>query len=506
MAMSIFQGIICSTLQPVPQQNVRILPDILSVLGKLPTSREDAEQWLRSAIAGINSEFPLSFEPLPAIDATTLFGDVVYTEIRPPRFTLSLELPQPGSSRKERLYGAIFRWESYRIKEQLVEYANTVKDNVLARKEIVNELVILRRNLSDVVFNYHERIRTNLIPVGIEGIYYENDLREIDRIMDDFIRVLFWLYYDISLTFLAILDDKDVIPPTDLCDRAIRAFPDNFQLYQKIEALFDISHSLSTNSIEEMKSSLPLLYAHRDNNINVKALSSAINSIEDCLYQDAFGASVDECRVSDIEKELRARFHETDDPRDVLDIIEDTLADLAELGISEQSTESVPAKLRVFLSKQKSVYERAVGQVLISKTKSTSKSTVKKRSKKSEINLPARKNIVFEKLSFMSAAFEGNKIMSDEDFSLLQEYCLSFVREGKIPQITKRLRVNLPAQHLYYTFYLMYAEMKKSCCMREDWVKLAKAIFPSLDSWDQETLEKRFSQAPKSYFDDIKQE
>ena len=499
MELSIFQGIIYGYLAPDTSTDVELTPLVQTRFNKMPSTLNEAQDWIADAAKCINGQFTPAFDKVPSDTSRSFFNDT-YTAITPDSIPVVLDLGECGTYRKERLYGAIINWEGYRIKQYLTTYNAQIQDDSLTRKEVRLTMSAIRKYASELCESRYGKPREIGIPLGLSGEIYKQRLREIDNIIDYLIRKLAWLYYDISFCFSAILKDEDTIPVEDFCEQLSDAFPSGFNFADKVNAL-KTAHDAQKIALPSSDgiSMLQSLYAYKT--LNIPTVLNVIDYIENELYRPIIEAEINFSEI-DIEKAYRTRFHELDDARAVMDVIEDDIAAINQLGISPTSCTSIPAKVRTYLSGQKPMYEKAIGQILTTSVQRASKNFRPKRVKEVQ-TLPMRKKIVQEQLRYMSGAYLGRRIMSEEDYKYMLDIVLEFVREGKIPAITKRLNVDMPAMHIRYTFYGIYSQMKKSCCSRDNWVRLITSLFTKFDGTDISVTNKKFSTKPDSYDTDI---
>ena len=190
-----------------------------------------------------------------------------------------------------------------------------------------------------------------------------------------------------------------------------------------------------------------------------------------------------------------------DNPREILQLLEDVLSVIGELGISTESHSSEVAQYRDYLKKQQDLYEKNLG-AMFSTLVSGGDKKVKTKPKQQGLTLPQMKKIVHDTLSFMSGNTRtGAKIMSDADFKTMNDTVIEFVRTGKIPDTITCVTTTLNNEYVVYTFFLLYRQLKQFG--RQNWIDLMRGLFTQVRSWDAEVTYKRFSQKPQYYYQDI---
>lgn len=210
----------------------------------------------------------------------------------------------------------------------------------------------------------------------------------------------------------------------------------------------------------------------------------------------------DEFDFISIKKEIQSRLNALDNGRDALDLINDEIEVIESLGIISSNSTSIPVKLHSYLKKQQELYEKNIASMFSTSVQPDTKK-IKVKPKQTGLTLPQMKRIVHDTLHFMSAnTHTGKKIMSDEDFKIMTDTVIEFIRDGGIiPQNITRVTTNLSNEYVCYSFYLLYKSMKHFG--RQNWIDLMQALFVQMDTWTS-TAYKRFSQVPQYYYQDIK--
>lgn len=461
-----------------------------------PSSLAQAEEWLTAELQG---DTTLSFPPAPKKIPAEVLPNAKYTAIKRDTFPVELPLDPINQTPVERYYNAIIIWEGYRIKETLLRNAECREDDDLTRDDVKEALKQLQR-VSGAAFE----INSLKIHPGLSNSYCEGP-DEAFQVYNMVYRIykFLWqytckLYYEIGIMFDAVLKPEDVDPVRDFCNDVLEMFPKEYHLESFVKAMQCI-HAAQQAFLSDAtdKSLLPLLYACKHNSI--LSLKPTVDLLEDALYAEQL--EEDTVSFKDLKAALTAKINALDNPREILQLLEDELLSITELGISSESHSSGVAQYRDYLNKQQDLYEKNLGAMFSTLVPGGDKK-VKTKPKQQGLTLPQMKKIVHDTLSFMSGNTRtGAKIMSDADFKTMNDTVIEFVRTGKIPDNITCVTSTLNNEYVVYTFYLLYRQLKQFG--RQNWIDLMRGLFTQVRSWDAGVTYKRFSQKPQYYYQDI---
>jgi len=499
MELKIFHDINYGALQPRCTVQLKINASIKARLSKMPTSIEESEQWITDSIKGYET---IIFPPTPSSIPESTFVSKKYTAIIPDAIPTELPITPPDNTPHERFYSAVIRWEGYRLKETLIRDANCLRDDDMTIDAVKSVLKYLKRVSSDAAEILEKKIHPDL-STDFDGIEeYDRAANATRNIYRFLYQYACKLYYEVATIFSCILSDEDIITVRDYYNDELGFFTKNYQLEVFVDAitiihtaqkeLFDGTYNITT---------LKILYQFIGKCDSISSLFPVISEYENSLYCQSKEID-DEFDFISIKKEIQSRLNALDNGRDALDLINDEIEVIESLGIISSNSTSIPVKLHSYLKKQQELYEKNIASMFSTSVQPDTKK-IKVKPKQTGLTLPQMKRIVHDTLHFMSAnTHTGKKIMSDEDFKIMTDTVIEFIRDGGIiPQNITRVTTNLSNEYVCYSFYLLYKSMKHFG--RQNWIDLMQALFVQMDTWTS-TAYKRFSQVPQYYYQDIK--
>ena len=189
-------------------------------------------------------------------------------------------------------------------------------------------------------------------------------------------------------------------------------------------------------------------------------------------------------------------------PREIQPILEDEL-DQLDLFADSIQLQSIPRRLRSWLTAQLETTKQNLGNIFLPASKSSIEQSPSKQ-KVSKSSVRDQIKVVKSHLDFLTGYINNEKIMKDDDYENLIQYITAFLTEKKVPVISARIRTNTTQVFLRYTFYLIYKDLNLKQPSRDSWVSLLHAIFPQFDNTAETTTSSKFSTKPDLYDTDKK--
>ena len=141
MKLQLYDAILNGSLHIYNNADSRAYESLAYLFSTTLDTRAKAEDVLTRLVRNnIHFDFSISDEA----DISMYLQADEYTEIRTDDSGISIAIPLSEKSPQERYYNALMRTEAARIKFTLIDYANTVKDNLRAReqvKDVLNQIL-----------------------------------------------------------------------------------------------------------------------------------------------------------------------------------------------------------------------------------------------------------------------------------------------------------------------------------------------------------------------------
>lgn len=473
MNLTIYNRIASGDL--VPYKN-RLEPDYKSVSNKLssvPQSIYEAQEYLALAIDNIN------FDPLPQETPEWLHSSAVYTPLQDYPFDIRIIQPALTNSRKERLYSAVIRWEGYRIIETLKYSSSAYRDDELTNDDVTNVLSQIKNVAGDVV-------SANAMCTDKCGY----------NIYSYFQKYLLHLYYEIYSVFNEIINEDRISPVIDFPgsntndENTITAFVHTFKTLQNI----------SRHNTDEIN--LQKLYTFREAKIEISHLEDVVSLAEDALYLPQAPDSI--TTYEELHSIINDKILSEQDPRQILRYIESEIQKITNLGISGNSSQSIAARIYLFLREQKQIYTQNISSSFAPLNAVKSKpGTIKPKLSKRDI--ADKKQIARKYVEFLSGYnLKGEKIMSDQSYARLLTYLEHLIEYNELPEdIAPIPKLGIKNGELLYTFYLVHKNLNDTTSTKKIWVKFLKSVFTQLSNTEESTISAKWHTRPQYYDYDI---
>ena len=421
-----------------------------------------------------------------------------YTYIKEYAIKPKIEFPKEETIHTPQtvFYNAIIYAESIRIKIALLNFSTVVKSNIDTRQELKETLRQIKSYLKkasetdDVYFQY---LQTNLIK----------------------------LYYELTITFDALLSENDFVAFDDLYFECFNHYSsaDELKAYQAAKLIQEVqTHIAIYCNIQEAQdlladickaiklspdnSTLFTIGIALENYVFLKLTNQSIPSFDQLINRDFVNLITKEQKSI-----LRQRYEREEIAIDRANAIDDIFTELS-FGKPLQNQLSIPNNLSIFLNQQKDIYLKdpsAIYKVVIEKQTSDSKKMPQPTIRPMQIK--SKLAIAHKHLAFLNGVNPQNneRIMSESDYNLMIAYIQDLIQHDRIPKITRKIpRANLGKTWFRYSIYLIHKELYSS--IQDLWIEFMQQAFdefsPKVITFS--TLKTKFSQQPSGYNQFIK--
>lgn len=185
-----------------------------------------------------------------------------------------------------------------------------------------------------------------------------------------------------------------------------------------------------------------------------------------------------------------------------LEVINMALSNLEYILEGDTHIQSIPAQIKSWLQNQQQVYLVNASQLFASDNAATGP-----KKEKQQKTLQQKKQIAHEYLRFMKGTnLQDKLIMSEIEFDRMISYVYFLLQHDYLPEKIDPIPVvNLPSGFIRYTFYLLHQKLIGKTRINDSWINFLHTCFGQFSSVDERTTKTKFSQAPKSYENDLKQ-
>lgn len=496
-----------------PQLRTRYLlnyPALSRAFSTLPSTLHDLE---KLCIKNLSPYIVFDFESERPIN----IGEVApsdYTPITkynyPVVFQLVNYIPQHPFAR---FYMNAIRAEMERIKLALLDYAQNSQSNILTKNEVENTLSLMRYYATEAMGKRGEYIWFSFEP------FHQVEKAELDQRSYEFNifpllqQYLIQTHLEIEILFQPILQ-KDIEQDfDDLMFDYFKQYPQE-SLKARLQSamlLYQAQHYIEENDINALESLHPELVRLYPSNSDNPTFLTVFKAVENAIFlgdNTDIQQLVDEkfCKTQFREKKktLEEEINALTNPREIQPILEDELDQLDLFADNNIQLQSIPRRLRSWLTDRLESTKQNLGNIFIPASKDSAHQSQGK-APISEIPLSKQLKIAKTHLNFFTGQnLQNEKIMSDDDYNSLLQYVTSFLTMKVVPVVTNRIRTNISQDYLRYTFYRIYKDLHLKQPPRDSWVSLLHAIFLQFDNTTESTTSKKFSKKPDLYDSDIK--
>lgn len=229
--------------------------------------------------------------------------------------------------------------------------------------------------------------------------------------------------------------------------------------------------------------------------LNETESSTLIN--ETINNQDLIATAIEK-KKSELSKSINAHAYGFER----LEVINNAIYNLDYILEGDTHIQSIPAQIKCWLQNQLQVYLLNASQLFASDSAATGP-----KKEKPQKALEQKKLIAFEHLCFMKGTnLQDKPIMSEAEFDRMMSYLYFLLQYDYLPETVDPIPVvNLPTGSIRYTFYLLHQKLISKSRINESWINFLHACFEQFSTVDIRTTKTKFSQAPKSYENDLKQ-
>jgi len=410
-----------------------------------------------------------------------------------------------------KFYVNVIHTEMERIKLALLDYVQKTQSDILSKNEIEDTLSLMKYYATEAKEKQDDYLLSQKVRrvkvMEIEQNDYEFNAFPLLQLY------LVKTYLEIEILFHPILKKNIEQDFDDLMYDCFKQYPDD-SCKSRLQAAIltnEAQHLIQMNDINALTSLQPELVRLYSANIDNQSFLAVFKAVENTIF---LGDNTDILQLVD-EKFCKTQFREKKktleeeinaltNPREIQSIIEDELDQLDLFEDNNTPFQSIPRRLRSWLTDRLESTKQNLGNIFIPASKDSAHQSQGK-APISEIPLSKQLKIAKAHLNFLTGHnLQNEKIMSDEDFSKLLQYVTSFLTEKEVPVVTNRIRTNISQDYLRYTIYRIYKDLHLKVPSRDEWVSLLHSIFPQFDNSEESTTSKKFSKKPDLYDSDIK--
>lgn len=506
MKLQLYDAILNGSLHIYNNADSRAYESLAYLFSTTLDTRAKAEDVLTRLVRNnIHFDFSISDEA----DISMYLQADEYTEIRTDDSGISIAIPLSEKSPQERYYNALMRTEAARIKFTLIDYANTVKDNLRAREQVKDVLNQILKYISQAEETQQLKQQSDhTLTRNGHAIIFSN-----------LISALTALYFELTIIFEEILPPGSALSLEDFFDRrqGNQSVPEEFR-HNYVTALLFHRTLLAIHSDDTELISKTLLHNYGElPKIESKNFREATERLENhyffLKYIDEYEVELPELATnSELQSIMQRLTQSTDDKfralgdvRGILRIINDRLLSLAFYSDHNAELHSVPRNYIAFLNEQKRLYEPHIADILTTTASSTRK-TIKAKKKLSK-STNTKIKTALKLIDFLSGENnDGKPIMSPDDYSKLQGYIKYFYENNALPKVEKPLWTDTDAQTVSYTIYLCKVSNDPGRDKEKTllYATFVHDVFYKFKDTEIETIYRKFSTKPTHYDDIVK--
>ena len=502
MKLQLYDAILNGSLQIDDNTDNRTYEPLSYLFSTTLDTKAKAEDVLTRLVRNsIHFDFSISDEA----DISMYLQADEYTEIRADDSDISITIPISEKTPQERYYNALMRTEAKRIKFTLIDYANTVKDNLRAREQVKDVLNQILKYIAQAE-------ETQELKQQPDDTFARNGHAVI---YSNLISALTSLYFELTIIFEEILPPSNALSLEDFFSRRQKnqSVPDEFRHnYVMAQLLHSTLLAIRSDDAELISKTLLRNYEELPK-IESKNFREATERLENHYYIINHNntaddtdfliepASRDDGRkiLHSLKDEFANRTMSNMNSREILKMIDEELSALFFFTDNPVNLRSIPRDFIAFLKEQEEMYKHNISAALMTSTTDKSIKPKKKASK----SVSAKISNAYKHINFFSGENNnGIKIMSEQNFAKLQEYIQYFYMNGVVPRVESRLSANIPITHIRYTFYLIKKENEpgRSSDKTELYANFLKTVFVEFKDTALDTIIKKFAERPNGYF------
>lgn len=496
MKLEIYDKIIHGILRPQNDETPTNYKEISHLLQEIPSTKKEIEKRINQVLG---KNLQVQFNKEQPVNITKYLHESTYTPIVLDYFPPSVNLPLPTmETPQQRFYSYIITAEAQRIKLNLIQAVEILKDDLTAKHEVKEELKLLARYAKQI----QESKQTNLI--------FNYLLTQIVN-----------LYFELTLIFNELLSNKEYFSFSDFIYLQLNRQADKVEIsaYQKALHIHQAQQVYNKFDSQSAQRLLTQLIADLENTPTDNTLIAVICALENAVFLQHFQAlplfekiidpEFTSLIINEQKSILRQRFEREEIALDRINIIDEIIVEISSNGLyTAKSDMSIAYNLLSYLNTQKEIYLRepnAQYKIVIEKQASELKKKPQPTTKPQKINTKLAKARMH--LAYLNGVNPKNdmRYMSEEDYILLIDYIEYLIKNGSIPNITRKIqKCNIPKTWLKYTLYLIHQELYDS--IQDVWIEFMQASFEvfSSDIVTFSTLKTKFSVYPSGYNQTVK--
>lgn len=506
MKLQLYDAILNGSLQIVDNADSRAYEPLSYLFSTTLDTKAKAEDVLTLLVRNnIHFDFSISDEA----DISMCLQADEYTEIRTDDSDISIVIPLSENSPQERYYNALMRTEAARIKFTLIDYANTVKDNLRAREQVKDVLNQILKYISQVEEIQELKAKHDYIITAVSRT----------TIFSNLISALTALYFELTIIFEDILQPGSSLSIEDFFNRRQKnqSVPDEFRhnyvtaqlLHRTLLAIRSDDAELISKTLQHNYEELPKI-----ENKNFREATERLENhyfflkhIDDIDIDNGLRESSTNLEPQSIMQRLTQstddKFRALGDVRGILRIINDRLISLAFYSDYNTELHSVPRNYIAFLNEQRRLYEPHIADILTTTTLGKTIKAKKKLSKGTNTKIKTALKLI----DFLSGENnDGKPIMSPEEYTKLQGYIKYFYENNAIPKVERPLWTDIDAQTVSYTIYLCKVNNDPGRNKEKTllYATFVHDVFYKFKDTEVETIIRKFSTKPTHYDDIVK--
>lgn len=484
--------------------------DLANMFSKLPSTLSELESL---CIRGLSGYVPFEYERYRPVNLSKA-APFIYTSISENYFHVDYRLfnysPQHPFAK---FYLNIIHAEMERIKLYLLNFAEITQSDIATKSE-VEDILSLLQYYSEAVTG--KQVECTVFSVGRFREISSSELEQRTRDFNIFPLLQQYLvktYIEIEILFQPILKRNIEQDFDDVVYKCIKQYPPAL-LKLRLQAAILIQKAqqyIASNEINALSFYHPDLVRIYPANTDNQSFLEVFKAVENAIF---LGDNTDIQQLVD-DKFCKAKYREKwmakqeeinalTNPREIQPILEDELDQLDLFADNNIQLQSIPRRLRSWLTDRLESTKQNLGNIFIPASKDSAHQSQGK-APISEIPLSKQLKIAKTHLNFFTGQnLQNEKIMSDDDYNSLLQYVTSFLTMKVVPVVTNRIRTNISQDYLRYTFYRIYKDLHLKQPPRDSWVSLLHAIFLQFDNTTESTTSKKFSKKPDLYDSDIK--
>ena len=459
--LELFNAIIHTSLFPSGSSLPGGYDRVKHQLGQTPSNIEQSKEWIQKAVG---DKVKFTYSIIPTALPSSIFVNPLKSEYIPDKYPLRFSTLSLEGSLYKRIYKSLIDWECYRIHNTLLRFAEGVNQDMRLWVTIKETLQHIYSQIGEIWYFYEHGIGPEPRCSDPNGHPEDNKkaIQECNEIMFYLLNSMVRLYYEIVIAFKEFCSDYEPIFGTIEGYKHYLIGEDVLSReYDTLLAAHNTQQAIAKKDIAAIKTAVESLRP-----IFNPAGSSNIIAIAVEADNVLFNAtdSIATITKSNIKEKIEA----SQDPRQIVGFIEDTIEQFYAQGMVPLSQESIPGKLLLYLNEQKEIYLKHWDSSFVpignqKEPKATRIAPTLKARDKKKLYTEAKK--VLE--HFSGYNLNSEKIMSDADYQRLLGYIKEAIESERVPDnIVPINNIKLTRAHVRHTIFkineIMYGKKKNT--------------------------------------------